>query len=286
MRKLTLALTGAALFSGVVANAQTTIVDTIGNGQFWGLNGSDTNVRFLGDDPGSTRPAIEPKTGNTAGYVVIPINIGSASAFGGATSISNLSLDIVGGVRAPSGSKTTSNLDRFYGAFFNPNGQTLAGATQVSSFFNFDTTPAASFNNPAVGNGLNEILSGNVSGVSLNTGASYWLVLAPKAGLNSTNADDPNLLTLGVIANRINTQIVNSNASTSTAFGSTAQGKWSINGGSGNLTNAVAQSGTAQFFGVRLSTGVAAVPAPSSVATMFLGAIPGVLLLRRRRAAK
>ncbi len=285
MRKLSLLFAGGVLLANAGAvRAQVTLIDTIGTGAGYNVNTANAVGDFIGDDPGSNNPV--PTSASQAGYAAAPITFNQG--------VSLSTVDVIINVSAPTGTATVSN--NLYGAIYtqgkDSNGVfSLSASTQVSSYFQFDLSsinaPAA---NPAesdgVGNTLSAVGSASfASGLALN-GGSYFLVIAPKAGLNAQDSDP--LLHLGYLLRRQAATVTSSSnqGSLSTAFASIGQGQFEQNGAQPGDTLSPSLLGTnggkPAYYGVRVRGSV--VPGPSSLLTLLAGGAPlGLSLLRRRR---
>ena len=268
----------SALFACGGANAQTKIVDTIGNGNGYGIGLTRSSAAAIGYDP--LTQVIAPNTPQTAGYAVLPFTISNAA------SVQSLSeVDIVLNIQPSSG--TTSNLPSLSGAIVvapASNSLSLTGLTSAN-FFSFNTSP----NTTGVrGDGLTHLYSATGLGAyNLTKNNTYWLVIAPKAGLAAQAGDT--LLDFGALNEVAATgvsSVASSNALLSNGFATVGQGLFERQGANAGDTLSAATlgrgAGQPAYFGARIIG--TAVPEPSSLLAMAGGIVmAGGLIIRRRR---
>ncbi len=273
-------LTGvsALLACGVTANAQSDIVNTIGNGSQWNIGQTYTASAPIGFDANSSPNA--PASAATSGYAVLPFTIAND------TSINSISeVDIV--FNAQTGTSGNTNLPSLSGAIVAANASNSLSLTGLSSgdFFSFDTTPN---NNPlgaANGDGITHIYSAtNFGSYNLTKNQTYWLVIAPKAGLAAQAGDT--LLDYGLWNNRLASAVTTSGGSLTNSYATVAQGlaeQQGANAGDTLTGTRIGRNGgQPAYFGARISG--TAVPEPSSVLALAGGVLmAGGLLARRRK---
>ena len=254
------ATAGLAVLSLTTALAQTTILDTIGTGTSFGLDpetgigGNITTGRFIGLDPGTASP-VTPKTAATAGYAVQPFSVTSLP--GGATTQPLATVQIVLNSKSTTGT-TPSNLDQLYGAIYEPNttgSPSLPLSTRVGNTFRFDTSQVINGINPGEGDNRVRILNAidaNAAGINLETGKTYWLVIMPKNGLNTTDVEA--LFQWGIWQSRAASQITNpaNGGAVTNAFTTATSLLWEHGGARAGSTLTLING---SFFGARIGVG-------------------------------
>ena len=273
-------VSAAALFAlAVSANAQTTILDTIGTGSKWGIGQTRTNAVAVGYDASPAVPAV-PTTAATAGYAVLPFTISDTA------SVQSLSqVDIVMNLQTPA--TGISNLPSLSGAIVaaNASGSLSLTGLSASDFFSFDTTPNSNPINPAFGDGFTHIYSATGLGaVNLIENQTYWLIIAPKKGLGAQSGDA--LLDYGLLNDRVLGDVTGSGGSLTNPIATVGQGLYERQGANAGdtLLGATVGRGTGSpaYFGARIIG--TAVPEPSSLFALAGGiALAGGTLLRRRK---
>ena len=161
---------------------------------------------------------------------------------------------------------TTGNV---YGAFYTPSANnSLSSATLVGGFFEFS---------PGVSNGTVQLLTANPTNMPiLSAGQTYWLLVAPKAGLDAQDGDTlthygvwmENSLTALSKAGIVNTQY-------GTISTEMFEQEGADPGDSLTAYNA--------FFGTEITA--LAIPETSTVVATLIGFCSVCLMVRSRRAA-
>ena len=270
----------ALLVCGGAARAQTSLVDTIGSGARWGIGLTRTNAAPVGYDSGGN--GIAPAAPAQSGYAVLPFTIAD-----GVTINSLSEVDIVFNIQQGTGA--TSNLPSLSGAIVPANavGSLSLTGLSASSFFSFDTSPNRNPNQaafPNSGDGITHVFSAaNFGSYTLTGNQTYWLVIAPKAGL-AAQAGDP-LLDYGLWNSRLATDVTASGGSLNSAFAAVGQGLAETQGANAGDTltgTTLGRARQATYFGARISGN--AVPEPSGLLALAGGLVmAGALLIRRRK---
>ena len=165
------------------------------------------------------------------------------------------------------------------------NSLSLTGLSS-SAFFSFDTSPNVNPNQvnfPNSGDGITHVYSAtNLGAYSLTKNQTYWLIIAPKAGL-AAQAGDP-LLDYGIWNYRVASDVATSGGSLSSPFATVGQGlAEQMGANAGDLLNGVTLNRVPQpaYFGARIIG--TAVPEPSSLLAVAGGVLIAAGLLARRR---
>lgn len=237
-----------------------------GTNAIWAVGSMSVEGQIIGDDPGNKTGTV-PTTAATSGYAVSPFSL-SSSLQGGATTATVDQVQIVMNLQSPTmSSLMTGNV---YGAFYTPSANnSLSSATLVGGFFQFS---------PGVDNGTAQLLTATPTNMPvLNAGQTYWLVVAPKAGLDAQSSDS--LTHYGVLLENSATAL-NRAGIVNTAYGTLNTELFEQEGAdSGDQLTAYNA-----FFGTRIYAVSSGVPETSTIITALLGLVPIALLIRRRRA--
>jgi hypothetical protein len=275
-----LVIGGGLLVCSGIANAQTvTLLDSIGTGSGWRINASSGNFDYVGYDPNANGGITSDPT--QAGYAVIPVSLTGASATG-SYSISSVSTVL----KTEIGIGNTATLNNLYGSFVVAGSSSInaQAGTLVGGFFQFNLTPALNASN------TNQVVTASgITGVTLNAGTNYWLVLSPDNKFGTQSSDGPNILNYVNASTETTTRIGSSGGSLSSSYATEGLGLGEVgtNAGAnpGDLLTSTSATETNQYFGATIVGNVAAagVPESSTVVTALLGLVPvGGLLLRRR----
>ncbi len=238
----------------------------------WNLNqpGLSTDGQIIGYDPGNTNGV--PTTAATSGYAVSPFTL-TGTLQGGATTATVHEIQAVISLQQPTNiGAATGNV---YGAFFTPGaGNSLSNATLVGGFFQFNVSP---FETNGVGNGTTiRLVADPTTMPTLNAGQTYWLVIAPKAGLNAQTTDA--LTDYAVWNENSFSALQKFGISNATSYGTINPGLYEQMGAqAGDVLTA-----DTAFFGTEILATASSVPETSTLVTALLGMIPIGMLLRRR----
>lgn len=275
---------GMVAFTGAVHAQSVMIVDTIGTGTAFNVGSGQTNGKFIGSDPGA---GTRPETNTTAGYAVLPFTVNSL-ALGGQVDSVTLAMNL----QAPLGTRTDSFLSLLSAAIIEAPASLSLSATGLTSndFFGFDLSPNEGLlGNPNLGDNTVHLYNsiGAKSRTNITQGKTYWLVVAPKRGLNAQ--DSENVLSIGVWQHRGAVQINGSPATEgrldngiTTVGQGLSEAYFNAGANPGDiLVPTATQANLPLYFGAKIS--IAPVPAPSSLVALLIGAVPGGLLFARRK---
>jgi hypothetical protein len=240
----------------------------------WAFGNLSVNGQVIGDDPGNTSGSV-PTTAATSGYAVSPFTLGSTLQ-NGATTATVQEVQIAMSLQPPTGaSAKTGNV---YGSFFTPStNNSLSSATQVGGWFEFN---AATGETNGIGTGISERLTATPTAEPvLQAGKTYWLVMAPQAGLQASSSDS--LTDYGLWLQNSSGAMARFGITNSTAYGTINSQLYEQEGAE---TGDTLTAGTA-FFGTEVLAVAASVPETSTVITALLGLIPLGLLVGRMRSS-
>jgi hypothetical protein len=267
----TLFIGGALVITAGLANAQTTLLDTLGAGTKIGKNSGvgasgGAVVGYDAQATATTGPG-NPSTSITqAGYVAVPFTV-----TGGSYNLTSVSFEGSYVVPADGNAVPLS----FYGAIVSTPSTTsgsLNSASTIGGFFQFSGVSSP--------DDKNRIFTANLSSltVPVNNNQNYFLVIAPEGKFGSQSGDP--VLEYGEV-NYYTTSQLPANSSNGITEASLLSEKMGANSGdsltapASNVFAAVTLQGTA----------IAGVPETSTVVTALLGLAPvGGLIIRRRRA--